>query len=683
MKSLFQNHIIVAVSSSILALFIVVGMSLSPFFGMNGLFDWANRQLQDVIVAGFSDEYTTNTVVVVWIDDTTLTTSGWLGRWQDFRRTYYADVIRNLRADGARVIGLDILFSDVSNSQEDSQFSQAIQQAGNVVLGRSFFLSPIKEFAQYAVSIGHVNPYEDPLTKNIRWSYPIQIDSWSIFESFALANIRIFLDSITGKERDISMSNLYNSYYKFHYWEYFLLPTAGWNTKNILMHQYITDYKNFSTVSFVDVFKKQYPVGSFSGKIVLIGYTASSLDQVNTPVGIMPGVFVHANAIESILAKRLIHFLDPMIEILFLILLAFLLAFIGLSLHNRIVETLFIGITLFTIIGFQLLSYTAFNLLFSYPVEMIFLVGVNSIIMITYKYLHEEKGKTILKNALSQYLAEDLVTAVLEKYESVKLGGAKKEITVFFSDIAGFTGISEDFEPEVLMKFLSTYLEHTSRIILTQKWFINKYEWDAIMALWWALIPDPSHSQDACEAALLQQEKIQELNTYFEKEFWFRITVRMGIHRWEAIVGNIWIEGKKIEFTAVGDTVNSASRLEWLNKFYSTHICVSEAIYHRTKEKYVFRLLDRVQMKWKQKVLHVYELLWRIGEFSLEQKQRIDTFEKGLLLYFSGDFSGAELLFQEVLLNWDAVASVFLERIRILSENPPWNWDGVYKAEEK
>jgi adenylate cyclase len=159
-----------------------------------------------------------------------------------------------------------------------------------------------------------------------------------------------------------------------------------------------------------------------------------------------------------------------------------------------------------------------------------------------YKFIYEEKGKRLLKNTLSQYLAEDLVTSVLSNYEEVKLGGTKKEVTLFFSDIAGFTTISEGMDPEELVRFLSFYLKDVSDIIIKERGFINKYVGDAVMAIWGAFGIEKQQSYLACKSALLQQRAIDHLNIRFKRDFGFTIAARMGINKGLAVVGNIGSE---------------------------------------------------------------------------------------------------------------------------------------------
>ncbi len=176
----------------------------------------------------------------------------------------------------------------------------------------------------------------------------------------------------------------------------------------------------------------------------------------------------------------------------------------------------------------------------------------------------------------------------------------KKKLAIYFSDIEWFTTISEKFEPEDLVWFLREYLSEMSDIIMDENWFINKYEWDAIMALWWSFIEYDKWAYYSCLSAIKQQALLKTLNNDWKERWFAEIKVRIWIHTWEAIVWNIGSTWRKMEYTALWDSVNLASRLEWVNKFYWTYICVSEDIYIETAEYFEFRYLDIIKVKWKK-----------------------------------------------------------------------------------
>jgi adenylate cyclase len=217
-----------------------------------------------------------------------------------------------------------------------------------------------------------------------------------------------------------------------------------------------------------------------------------------------------------------------------------------------------------------------------------------------------------------------------------------------------------------------------SNIIMDEKGFINKYEWDAIMALWWVFWVNNNESYRACLSALKQQESLKELNKQWEKRWFSEIKARIWIHFWNAIIWNIWSEWRKMEFTALWDSVNLASRLEWVNKFYWTYICVSEDIYKKEKTNFEFRYLDKIRVQWKEKAIKIYELLWIKWEVEKDILIRKRSFEKAIKLYLARDFILAKEIFIKLIKEGDNAGRIYLDMCEIYIKTPPSkDWDGV------
>jgi adenylate cyclase len=285
---------------------------------------------------------------------------------------------------------------------------------------------------------------------------------------------------------------------------------------------------------------------------------------------------------------------------------------------------------------------------------------------------------------LSEYVSEDVAREILSWEGKVNLDGENKRTAIFFSDIEWFTSISEKFTPEVLVWFLREYLSQMSNIILDEKGFINKYEWDAIMALWWVFWTDENASYHACLSSIKQQRLLKTLNRDWTERGFSEIKVRIWLHVWEAIIWNIWSEGRKMEFTALWDNVNLASRMEWVNKFYGTYICVSEDIYGEVKNSFEFRYLDKIRVKWKEIWVNIYELLeekWNITDI---QKNMFIEFEKGIDLYLKRDFHWALEIFNILEASWDRPSTTYKTRCEMYIQNPPdENWDQIWTMESK
>jgi len=353
-------------------------------------------------------------------------------------------------------------------------------------------------------------------------------------------------------------------------------------------------------------------------------------------------------------------------------------------LRNRFSIVIFF---LFSVVYFFIykLSFIMFSTIFYYPVYLYIWVLLSFMWVNVYKYIYENKWKRILKNTLSQYLSEELVVKILNNYEEVKLTWEKKNVTAFFSDIAWFTSIAEELEPEKLVEFLRHYLREMSNIIVRNKWFINKYEWDAIMALWWTFSQNAGEQiHSACKTALDQQAKLTELNPFYKETFWFELKIRIWINYWEAIIGNIWSEWKKIEYTALWNNINMASRLEWINKEYGTSICVSEFVKNNTVDNFIFRKLDNVKLKWKQDATTIYELIWEYNNVNQEKIRLIKEFEKWLEFYIHWNFDEAYKIFESLAATWDSPSKIFKERCEtFLKHWTPRNWNWVWEARNK
>lgn len=650
-----------------------------------------NLGIQDILISRYSTNTTIDKdILLVAIDDKTLSDTTWLWRWQDFKRSYYATVIDNLKQNGALVVWIDVLFSEQSKDEkEDDILAQSIKNAGNVILGfsKDKQIFPIEKLKTQ--TLGYYEPIINSENGKVYSFLPINNKINPEWESFSFAILRKYANEITGRNisltKDTTQYNQYKTIDKF--WRDLFIPYASENNNDGIYINY-TPVK-YPIISFTDVYHNNgdYQKISVKDKIVLIGATATALhDEFNTPLWTRPGVELHANMLNTIFNKSFITKVTPWKEYLFLITLTLLLTIYILYVNSKL-HQLFFAIMLLSIMTiFEWACFTLFNKLFNFPVELFFIIFWVTIGTTLYKYFHEEKWKRALKWALSQYLSEELVVNILDNFEEVKLDGKRMTITSFFSDIAWFTSISENMEPEELVRFLSIYLKEVSDIIMHDKWFINKYEGDAVMALWWAFgWEEKEQAILACRAALLQQKKIQELNEEFKKNHGFEISVRMGINKWVAVVGNIGSVGKKIEYTALGDSVNTASRFEGINKLYGTLICVGESVMEEAKEFFVFRKLDSIQVKGKEKPVFIYELIGELWKVTEDRLQLIKEFEKALELYVVGNIIDGKEIFKKLYEEFnDAASLTFLNRCgKLIEDGVPEGWQGVYRATEK
>jgi adenylate cyclase len=287
--------------------------------------------------------------------------------------------------------------------------------------------------------------------------------------------------------------------------------------------------------------------------------------------------------------------------------------------------------------------------------------------------------------AFRRYVPAELVRQLISTGEEARLGGYKRELTVFFSDISGFTSIAEGMAPEALMLHLSEYFDELTQILSEQHGTVDKYIGDGIMAFWGAPVPDENHAFHACNAALICQERLQDLNHVWAGVGKSPLATRIGISTGVTVVGNVGSR-ERINYTVMGDNVNLASRLEGVNKLYGTQIIVSRATYEAVADKFWFRPLDIVAVKGKKAGTVIYELMRRragedpgIAAFCAE-------FTRGFDKYLARDWQGATQIFQNLAIKFphDIPGTLFLSRCRHYQANPPGpDWQAVAYLQSK
>jgi adenylate cyclase len=288
--------------------------------------------------------------------------------------------------------------------------------------------------------------------------------------------------------------------------------------------------------------------------------------------------------------------------------------------------------------------------------------------------------------AFRRYVPAELVRQLISTGEEARLGGNKRKLTVFFSDISGFTSIAETLAPEELMLHLSEYFDELTRILSDQHGTVDKYIGDGIMAFWGAPVPDENHAIHACNAALICQERLNILNRKWAEAGKSPLTTRIGISTGETVVGNVG-SSERINYTVMGDNVNLASRLEGVNKIYGTSIIVSGATYEAAGDKFWFRPLDIVAVKGRREGAIIYELMSRkADEGDGWEAELCIEFARGFEAYRARDWDGAMQIFQDLAQKFpdDIPTDFYLSRCRHYQATPPdADWEGVTYLESK
>jgi len=290
----------------------------------------------------------------------------------------------------------------------------------------------------------------------------------------------------------------------------------------------------------------------------------------------------------------------------------------------------------------------------------------------------EEEEKKKIKQAFQQYMMPSIVEEMMKHPEKLKLGGEKKTLSIFFSDIRGFTSISEKLGAHRLVTFLNEYLSEMSEIILQNRGVIDKYIGDAIMGFWGAPIDEPEHAYLACKTSCEMVLLLGKLQKKWKERGMPKVDIGIGLNTGDVVVGNMG-SNKRFDYTVLGDHVNLASRLEGLNKAYGTNIIVSESMYKLVKGKFLFRELDHVIVKGKKKPVRIYELIC-----DHKQKDLAISFEKALKDYGEKKFEKAKKQFRALNKKYgDKASMIYIERCDSFIKNPPKGDVFIHEHKEK
>jgi adenylate cyclase len=452
-----------------------------------------------------------------------------------------------------------------------------------------------------------------------------------------------------------------------------------------IMVNYHGPARTYPYVSFADAAEKKFAPGTFKDKIVLVGASATGIGDLRaTPFGGIdfPGVEIHANLIDNILNQKFLVRGAPQA----LTDLAFIFLFgIPLGMWLAVVQPRWMAFGLLLLIPFAGFVYWAFlhGWWLNFIVPSLFTLVPNVGLVALYRVLIEEQEKRKVRGAFQQYVSPEVIRRVLSDPELVQ--PRKTDVTVLFSDVRGFTTISEALDAQDLARLLNGYLTEMTRIIFRHQGTLDKYIGDAVMAIWGAPFTEPKHSERCCEAALNMLSLLSDLQEKWRAEGLPALEIGIGINTGIASVGNMG-SSLRYGYTAMGDTVNLASRLEGLNKEYGTSILISESTRADvTNDQIVIREIDFIRVKGKNQPVTIFEILSEQAAAN-DGKELVELFGRGREAYKVRDWSAAKTAFEEVLRRWpkDGPSRVFIARCdEYLAQEPGADWDGVYVMTHK
>lgn len=644
-------------------------------------------------------------VVVVAIDHASIKE---LGRWP-WSREVTGRLIENLASYGARVTALDIVFSEPQNPAADAALARAVARSGNVVMGYFFRdeeqpIDPavIAQMERSTVKLMKVAEGVDsiPLTDypNLDANLPLLGDKALDFGFF---NARPDGDGLYRRAILLLLHDgaIYPSLSMMALRHYLgsdiMLEVEPWGINGVqigslrvpsredgtMALNYYGPARSFRTVSAADVVKKRLPPDALKGAIAFVGATEIGIYDIRpTPFdATQPGVELHATVAANALERRFLKYdgATQMLEIACTVglplALGLLLAFVPGTAGGLLALA---GTTcLFGLVNYQVFSRWLQDMTVMYPLLGIGLTYLGSE---AWRNLVVERKGRQLKKAFSNYVSPDLVREIEKHPDKLVLGGEQRELSILFSDIRGFTTVSESLSPPELVTLLNEYLSPMTRIVLEEKGTLDKFIGDAVMALFNAPLDVPDHATRACTAAVRMLEELARLNAGFSERGMHTIDIGIGINTGNAVVGNMGAD-IRFDYTAIGDAVNLASRLEGLNKYYGSHILVSEDTRRQVADgRFSFRAVDRVRVKGKHLPVVMFELM-------VANTELLPRFEEALELYRGQRFEAARRIFGELAAaHGDGPSKLYAGRCdEYLASPPPADWDGVYTATSK
>ncbi|MBP7602571.1 MAG: CHASE2 domain-containing protein [Spirochaetes bacterium] len=418
---------------------------------------------------------------------------------------------------------------------------------------------------------------------------------------------------------------------------------------------------------------------------VIMGLTATATSDIGvTPLSseyMMVGTY--HNIVNTVLQRSFIKKADPIVSYALMLVIALV---IGLTIQRlSAVRSVVATVASFVVVNAGIFAAFAFGRVWVDQVGISMALLLPALAIIATKFVSEESQKRFIKSAFSHYLSPHVIDEIIKNPESLNLGGEMREISIFFSDVAGFSTISEKLTPPQLVALLNEYLSEMTDIILSYDGTVDKYEGDAIIAFFGAPHPYPDHALKLCMAAIDMKKRLAEMRERWRSIGQQELKVRMGMNTGNAVVGNMGSR-TRMDYTMMGDSVNLAARLEGANKYYSTYAMISENTYLQAKDHIEARELDLIKVVGKNEPIKVFELLGKKGNLPDYMMEMLRKYYEGLELFRARDWKGARTAFKGGLkvVEDDGPCKTYVERCtEFIDTPPPRNWDGVYKLKTK
>jgi len=564
-------------------------------------YDWRMRFLQN--------KQPTGDIVIVFIGDETLSL---LGEWP-LSRHWYAELVKILKDMEARAVVFDILF--IEEREGDREFAAAVKDAGNVILPFFFdhpktkkgileaekMVEPVRELQRGALSTGFINiiPDRDGVIRR----YPLFINyKGKTYSSLDMSVIESVLGgSLVGIGNDFVEFEIEGVKKK--------IPVS--KDRSVYLNIY-NDLKKFPNYSFIQVFQSYMemakgkesvvPQNAFKEKIVLIGITATGVPDTGNVPGVAgyPLIGVHASFLENFLQGEFIKKAGDIPNFFIPLVFSFFSGIIAITFSPVIsIISIILIVSLFVSIGFYLFTLNLFWIDLLYPVISI-LVVYGMLVLV--EFVYEMKEKLRIRNMFSRYISPQVMEKVLAQKGEIMLEGEKKRITVLFADIREFTSFADRHSPDETFNFLNSILNIMTESIFKFGGTLDKFIGDEVMGIYGAPVDDPKDALNTVLSAIEMVKRVEEFSS--------DIKIGVGINTGEAIIGNIGT-AKRMEYTAIGDTVNIAARIEELTS--GGEILIGEETYNLVKEEVSCEAAGVFTIRGKQDKLTLYRVILKQG----------------------------------------------------------------------
>jgi len=659
-------------------------------------------------------------VAVIAIDEETYETPPFKGSPTLTWTTEIGRVLNAVIDGGAKVVGFDIVFPTSIEQSEipfgddllgarmrgfDRAFLRSLatgSSAGKVVLGETLRGDRPSPGQRIAVgqqkNIRALNIYSDPdeVMRRIPLTFPAdgkQVPSMAL----ELASRALNTEPVLAKDGSVTLAG-------------YLIPSAVPNTLTLNFEGGANDVQTFSFADLhgcvernnTDFFHRE-----FAGKIVIFGALldsedrkitskrfATGLDGSRAPRCALPpapptagqfkrssiaGVYIHATAVHNLMARDAIVEPGALPATIIAIVFAALAALAARVLAPGAAALVYFGM----VAAWTCFATLAFTRSLALPLSEPFLAGLAAMAaIVAYRLVVADKGERLLRKSFALYLAPQVIDKMLSSNKLPELGGETRDVTVFFSDLAGFSSISEKMTPAELVRFMNEYLSAMTDIIESKGGYIDKYIGDSIVAVFGAPADDSDHASNAARAALGCRARLDELNQGSAAFRGYKVAHRMGLNSGEALVGNIGSR-RRFNYSVMSDAVNVASRLEGANKYYGTTIAASEMTVALTGSAFTWRELDAIRVQGRSGPVKIYELLAVAGQETPQKVASAAVYAEGLAHWRRREFDAAAKCFARVA-DVDKPSALFLGRANAFVSHPPGlDWNPVTRLEGK